>query len=142
MEYVDGQLVGVRDRMASAKATEGESRSKVLQDVRIASFCSYLNWFANAPLVLDVQGKKTRLLHSQPPLASGTCSSRSCITSGTRSWLDTGHIAGWVNRTMECEMLPSVARIGGLKRTCSICRSCLEYPLICFVPLQLQDCLI
>jgi hypothetical protein len=34
MEYVDGQLVGVRDRMASAKVTEGESRSKVLQDVR------------------------------------------------------------------------------------------------------------
>jgi hypothetical protein len=65
MEYVDGQLVGVRDRMASAKATEGESRSKVLQDVRIASFCSYLNWFANAPLVLDVQGKKTRLLQSR-----------------------------------------------------------------------------
>src|ERR1700683_1331655 len=39
LEYVDGQLVGVRDRMASAKATEGESRSKVLQDVRTLS-CS------------------------------------------------------------------------------------------------------
>ena len=34
MEYVDGQLVGVRDRMASTKATEGESRTKVLQEVR------------------------------------------------------------------------------------------------------------
>jgi hypothetical protein len=33
MEYVDGQLVGVRDRMTSAKATEGESRTKVLQEV-------------------------------------------------------------------------------------------------------------
>lgn len=34
MEYVDGQLVGVRDRMASAKATDGESRRQVLKDVR------------------------------------------------------------------------------------------------------------
>ena len=33
MEYVDGQLVGVRDRMAEAKVNEGESRTQVLQDV-------------------------------------------------------------------------------------------------------------
>jgi len=33
MEYVDGQLVSVRDRMADAKAAEGESRMQVLQDV-------------------------------------------------------------------------------------------------------------
>jgi hypothetical protein len=47
MEYVDGQLVGVRDRMASAKATEGESRSKVLQDVRLSPRSS--RGFANPP---------------------------------------------------------------------------------------------
>jgi hypothetical protein len=34
MEYANGQLVGIKDQMASAKATEGENRSKVLQDVR------------------------------------------------------------------------------------------------------------
>jgi hypothetical protein len=33
MEYVDGQLVGVRDRMAEAKVNEGESRTQVLQDL-------------------------------------------------------------------------------------------------------------
>jgi hypothetical protein len=33
IEYVDGHLVSVRDRMAEAKATEGESRRKVLQEV-------------------------------------------------------------------------------------------------------------
>jgi Family of unknown function (DUF5923)/Protein of unknown function (DUF4449) len=33
MEYVDDQLVGVRDRMAEAKVNEGESRTQVLQDV-------------------------------------------------------------------------------------------------------------
>ena len=34
MEYVDGQLVSVRDHMPSAKATGGESRTKVLQEVQ------------------------------------------------------------------------------------------------------------
>ncbi|KAG5220001.1 hypothetical protein IMY05_C4702000500 [Salix suchowensis] len=33
MEYVDGQLVAVRDRMQEAKQTDGESRTQVLQDV-------------------------------------------------------------------------------------------------------------
>jgi hypothetical protein len=33
MEYVDGQLVTVRDRVADAKETEGASRTEVLQDV-------------------------------------------------------------------------------------------------------------
>jgi hypothetical protein len=33
MEYVDGQLVSVRDRMESAKVNENESRTQVLQDV-------------------------------------------------------------------------------------------------------------
>ena len=32
-EYIDGQLVLVRDRMAEAKATEGDSRAKALQEV-------------------------------------------------------------------------------------------------------------
>jgi Protein of unknown function (DUF4449) len=35
MEYVDGQLVGVRDRMTGTKATEGESCIKVLQEVQM-----------------------------------------------------------------------------------------------------------
>lgn len=33
LEYVDGQLVGVRDRMAEAKASEDKSRTQVLQEV-------------------------------------------------------------------------------------------------------------
>jgi hypothetical protein len=33
MGYVDGQLVGVRDRMAEAKVNEGESRTQVLQEL-------------------------------------------------------------------------------------------------------------
>ncbi|KAL6299451.1 hypothetical protein BKA93DRAFT_588333 [Sparassis latifolia] len=33
LEYVDGQLVGVRDRMAEAKASEDKSRTQVLQEM-------------------------------------------------------------------------------------------------------------
>ena len=36
LEYIDGQLVGVRDRMAEAKASEDTSRTQVLQEVRHA----------------------------------------------------------------------------------------------------------
>lgn len=44
LEYLDGQLVGVRDRMEEAKATQGQdgveskSRLSVLQEVRFASY--------------------------------------------------------------------------------------------------------
>ncbi len=33
LEYVDGQLAGVRDRMAEAKASEDKSRTQALQEV-------------------------------------------------------------------------------------------------------------
>ena len=36
LEYIDGQLVAVRDRMAEAKATEGQSRTEVLKDVGLS----------------------------------------------------------------------------------------------------------
>lgn len=42
LEYIDGQLVGVRDRMADAKAKEGESRTDVLMDVRQFFFLLYI----------------------------------------------------------------------------------------------------
>ena len=40
LEYVDGQLVTVRTRMAEAKRSEGTSRTQVLQDVRDVQFAS------------------------------------------------------------------------------------------------------
>ncbi len=39
LEYIDGQLVAVRDRMAEAKATEGQSRTEVLKDVGLSLCC-------------------------------------------------------------------------------------------------------
>ena len=35
LEYVDGQLVGVRDRMADAKASEDRARTQALQEVSV-----------------------------------------------------------------------------------------------------------
>ena len=37
-EYIDGQLVAVRDRMESAQATEGVSRTDILESVSLISF--------------------------------------------------------------------------------------------------------
>jgi hypothetical protein len=41
LEYADGQLVGVRDKMESAKQTEGESRTQALQDVSISCLSKF-----------------------------------------------------------------------------------------------------
>ena len=39
LEYLDGQLVGVRDQMAEAKASEDKTRLSVLQQVRHELWC-------------------------------------------------------------------------------------------------------
>jgi len=82
MEYVDGQLVGVRDRMASAKATEGESRTKVLQEM-----------FTKKKDESSAQSTTSSARHSQFKV----------VHNKRNSILDTGHPAGWVNRTTERE---------------------------------------
>jgi hypothetical protein len=41
-EYIDGQLVAVRDRMEVAKAAEGQSRTDVLKDVCFALYPFFL----------------------------------------------------------------------------------------------------
>jgi hypothetical protein len=81
LEYVDGQLVAVRDRMAEAKLKEGESRTEVFkelfqrkkEDASIKSSESHRSQFK------VVTNKKTSILASQ------------------------GHPSGWVNRTTEVE---------------------------------------
>ncbi|KAF8874992.1 hypothetical protein BD779DRAFT_1450453 [Infundibulicybe gibba] len=78
LEYVDGQLVGVRDRMASAKANEGESRTQVLQSL--------------------FQRKK-----EEASIKSSERASQFKVVSNKRNSIlsTTGHPAGWVNRTAE-----------------------------------------
>jgi hypothetical protein len=81
LEYIDGQLVAVRDRMAEAKAKEGESRTEVLKD-------------------LFERKKEEASIKS----ADSTRSHFKVVTNKRNSLLATqGHPAGWVNRTAEAE---------------------------------------
>jgi hypothetical protein len=80
MEYVDGQLVSVRDRMATAAAHEGESRMHVLH-----------NMFKRKAEEASVKGSEK---HSQFKVVSNK---RNSVLSTS------GHPAGWVNRTAEKE---------------------------------------
>lgn len=82
MEYVDGQLVGVRDRMAEAKVNEDQSRTQVLQEL--------------------FQRKKDE---AGSVKSSGEKSSQFKIVGNKRNSIlvNQGHPAGWVNRTTEKE---------------------------------------
>lgn len=84
MEYVDGQLVGVRDRYAAAKATEGASRAQVLQDVStsIISYLAYSDDDAFRPL----RKRRTTRRRRPPRRRPRHRSSRSCTTSATPSF--------------------------------------------------------
>jgi hypothetical protein len=78
-EYIDGQLVHVRDRMASAKATEGETRTEALKTL--------------------FQRKK-----EEASVKSAERGSQFKIVSNKRnSLLSEGHPAGWINRLDERE---------------------------------------
>ncbi|KII90672.1 hypothetical protein PLICRDRAFT_106168 [Plicaturopsis crispa FD-325 SS-3] len=81
MEYVDGQLVSVRDRMESASQNENESRTQVLQD----------------------------MFHRKEEKAASLKTSDSknsqfkMVGNKRQSIVNTGHPSGWVNRTTEVE---------------------------------------
>ncbi|KAF8148712.1 hypothetical protein B0H34DRAFT_668275 [Crassisporium funariophilum] len=83
-EYIDGQLVAVRDRMESAKENENESRTDVLRDL--------------------FQRKKES---AQGSIRSNDSKSQFKIVADKRHSLlgDQGNPAGWVNRTAEKEQL-------------------------------------
>ncbi|KAF9457296.1 hypothetical protein BDZ94DRAFT_1326382 [Collybia nuda] len=79
LEYADGQLVGVRDKMEVAKQREGESRTQVLQDLfkRKKEEASVKSHERGASQFKVVSNKRNSLLSTA------------------------GHPAGWVNRTAE-----------------------------------------
>ncbi|KXN83436.1 hypothetical protein AN958_01450 [Leucoagaricus sp. SymC.cos] len=79
LEYIDGQLVAVRDRMESAKQTEGESRTDVLKSL-----------FQNKKEEASVKRAEK---HSQFKV----------VSNKRDSILAQGHPAGWVNLTEERE---------------------------------------
>jgi len=94
-EYADGQLVGVRNRMAEAKASEdGGSRKEVLADLfkRKKDEASSVASNTKAGSVMT------------------TSSSQFKVVSNKRNSIlpDNGHPAGWVNRTAAKEELANL----------------------------------
>lgn len=89
MEYVDGQLVGVRDRMEDAKNTEGETRTQVLQDVSCFTFL-----FERVCMILMSECRcsnaNKKNYRSSRSLTRTTRSLRSSRTRGTRFSLTLG----------------------------------------------------
>ncbi|KAK2464849.1 hypothetical protein APHAL10511_003148 [Amanita phalloides] len=80
-EYMDGQLVSVRDRMETAKATEGQSRTQVLKDM--------------------FKRKSGTEEHAEP-----SESHFKVVVDKRNSILSLeGHPAGWVNRMAEKETI-------------------------------------
>jgi len=79
MEYVDGQLVSVRDRMEEAKSSDEMNRKQVLQE-------------------LFKRHKEEHSIRS-----SESKSQFKLVSSKRSSVIDTGHPSGWVSRVSESE---------------------------------------
>ncbi|KAJ6500873.1 hypothetical protein C8R45DRAFT_82700 [Mycena sanguinolenta] len=91
-EYIDGQLVGVRDRMAEAKASDDGSRREVLAE-------------------LFKRSKKDDVSLTG---ASTTSNSQFKVVASKQNSLlpESGHPAGWVNRTAEKQHHQQLAEQG------------------------------
>ena len=85
LEYVDGQLVGVRDRMREAKADDNRSRTQVLQEL-------FQRKKDEAESVKSGAKEKKEERNAQFKVVSKRDSE---ILQGK------GHPSGWVNRTQE-----------------------------------------
>ncbi|OCH87448.1 hypothetical protein OBBRIDRAFT_837378 [Obba rivulosa] len=81
LEYIDGQLVGVRDRMAEAKASEDKSRTQVLQEM----------FQRNKD---EAQSVKSKTDHKTGQFKVVSKRDSAILPQA-------GHPAGWVNRTQE-----------------------------------------
>ena len=98
LEYIDGQLVAVRDRMETAKQTEGHTRTDVLKEVCFTDFgifgCPFF-------LVQLFQNKKSEVKSKEEKEKS----SQFKIVANKRDSIlaPVGHPRGWVNLTEERE---------------------------------------
>ncbi|TFK24361.1 hypothetical protein FA15DRAFT_680768 [Coprinopsis marcescibilis] len=103
LEYVDGQLVGVRDRMEHAKVTEGESRTEVLKELFNRSQAKAKE--ADAATDIKVQrgavGGSIKT-SSSTSSTSGKESQFKIVSDKRHSLLSNiGNPAGWVNRAAD-----------------------------------------
>lgn len=107
LEYVDGQLVGVRDRMAEAKVEEGKggetkTKMQVLQEVGPFSLLFPRSFIDTRYQIFQKKKEETSSTTS-----TRTRESHFKVVSKRDSVLlpETGHPAGWVNRAAEREEL-------------------------------------
>ena len=101
LEYVDGQLVAVRDRMEMAKKEEdGEGRAEVLKNVSVVVF-RFHGFLADWMLMMRLQLFKRK--KDEASVKSDHGASHFKVVSNKRdSLLSTaGHPARWVNRIAE-----------------------------------------
>ena len=94
-EYIDGQLMSVRDRMETAKATEGQSRTQVPKDVgfvHVGLSSNVLRRCSRGKSTSEEQPEPTELSHFKV-----VGDKRNSLLFGE------GHPAGWVNRIAEKE---------------------------------------
>ena len=96
MEYVDGQLVSVRDRMEEARSSDETNRTQVLQEVSVAAF--NVSWTHPFFLELFKRHKEEHSVRS-----SESKSQFKLVSSKRSSVIDTGHPSGWVSRISESE---------------------------------------
>ena len=80
LEYVDGQLVGVRDQMAEAKASEDKGRRDVLRE----QFLQRKKEAEAAKAKKEERGAQFKV-----------------VTQPSEKIIQEGHPSGWVNRTQE-----------------------------------------
>ena len=140
MEYVDGQLVDVRDGMASAKTTQGESRTEVLQEVQTVLVFIQLKLLLITALPFQMFTKKND--ESSAQTSSVRHAQFKVVHNKRNSILDAGHPAGWVNRTTERED----TALKGQDWWSEVCVFVLARPNMrlhsLFQYLQFQNCLI
>jgi len=107
LEYVDGQLVGVRDQMAEARSEEGKdgeakTKMQILQEVSIRP-CLFPR------CVIDASFKMFQKKREEAPSTASTKTRESHfkVVSKRDSVLlsETGHPSGWMNRAAEREEL-------------------------------------
>ena len=97
LEYLDGQLVTVRNRMDEAKQSENMTRRQALQDVSIPEF------FRRPSSSQDSQLFKRKKEEAGSVKTSESKAHFKVVHNKRASMIDAGHPSGWVNRTTERE---------------------------------------
>ena len=85
-EYIDGQLVAVRDRMESAQATEDVSRTEILKDVSLIYFLVLIHLADDSLSNSSLPARKSPVSN----LANTSHNSRLWLIRGNHSFLMRG----------------------------------------------------